>query len=166
MRAASRIRGMGWSLASARAWTRLGKTRSKTTPARLLGDALFVAAAFVQGGFQEGGSRSGATQEGRATKEQVEGAEAVLVVGCQQGLEVGFVEGGGAGAGLLVVETPNRAVGEDAPAEFAIGDGIGASRGSEGSGRGVRRPGFPCPVPRVSRGRRKRLSSARARASR
>ena len=47
-----------------------------------LGDALFVAAAFVQGGFQKGGGRSGAAYERRATKEQVEGAEAVLVVGC------------------------------------------------------------------------------------
>ena len=66
----------------------------------------------------------------------MEGAEGVLVVGLEEGLEVGFVEGGGAGAGFLVVETPNRAVGEDAPAEMAVGDGVGGGEVAKDLGVG------------------------------
>ena len=66
----------------------------------------------------------------------MEGAEGVLVVGVEEGLEVGFVVGGGAGAGFLVVEPPDGAVGEDAPAEVAVGDGIGGGEVAKDLGVG------------------------------
>ena len=101
-----------------------------------LGDALLVTLALVEGGLDEAGGGAGAAQKGGAAKEQVEGAEGILVVGLEEGLEVGFVEGGGARAGFLVVEPPDGAVGEDAPAEVAVGDGFGGGQVAQDLGVG------------------------------
>ena len=101
-----------------------------------LGDALLVAAALLKGGFDEGGGGARRAQEGGATKEEVEGAKGVLVVGLEEGLEVGFVKGGGAGAGFLVVEAPDGAVGEDAPAEIAVGGDFGVAKVAKDLGVG------------------------------
>ena len=97
---------------------------------------LFVAAAFRQRRFQKRGGRAGAAYEGRPTKQQVEGAQAVLIVGVEQRFQVGLVEGRSPGAGLLVVQAPDSAVGEDAPAELAVGDAVGGGEVTQDLGVG------------------------------
>ena len=53
------------------------------------------------------------------------GAQAVLVDGVEEGSEVGFVVRRGASTRLPAVEPPDSAVDEDAPAEIAAGDVLG-----------------------------------------
>ena len=62
--------------------------------------------------------------------------QCVFVVAVEQSWQVGFVVGGGAGAGLLVVEAPDGTVGEDAPAELAVGDVFGGGEVAKDLGVG------------------------------
>ena len=101
-----------------------------------LGDALFVAAALVEGGFQKGGGGARRAQKGRTAKEQVEGAEVVLVVGWRGGPGGRPRKAVARGRVLLVVEPPDGAVGENAPAEVAVGDGVGLAEVAKNLGVG------------------------------
>ena len=58
--------------------------------------------------------------EGGAAEEQAEGAQRAVVVRLGRGCEVGFVVAAGARAGAAVVEAPDAAVGQDAPADAPV----------------------------------------------
>ena len=58
--------------------------------------------------------------EGAAAEEQAEGAQGAAIVHLGRGFEVGFVVAAGARAGAAVVEAPDAAVGEDAPADAPV----------------------------------------------
>ena len=85
MRAASRIAGMGWSDLVGQGLEEAGIDAFEDDAREALGDALFVAAARRQCCLKKRGSRSWTSYEGGAAKEQVEGAEGVLVVGLEKG---------------------------------------------------------------------------------
>ncbi len=90
---------------------------------KILRDLLLVAPSLGQGRLQE--SSALARAEGVAAEQQVEGAQGVCVVGLEvAGLEdrrqVGFEIAAGAGPGAVVVEAPEAAVREDAPAQAAV----------------------------------------------
>ena len=86
------------------------------------GDLFFVAAAFGDGVFEEAGLGAVLGAEGGAAEEEAEGADGVEVVaGLEGGVEVDFVVAAGAGEGAAVVEAPDAAVGEDAPADASVG---------------------------------------------
>ena len=62
-----------------------------------------------------------------------------VVVGLEGGFKVDFVVAAGAGEGAAVVETPDAAVGEDAPADAAVRVDVGGGQVAEELG--VRRAG-------------------------
>ena len=85
--------------------------------------------------------------EGGSTKEEVEGAQAMeAVVGMESGFQVDFVVAAGAGEGAAVVETPDAAVGEDAPADAPVRVDVGGGKIAEDLA--VRRTGLVACVER------------------
>ena len=54
-----------------------------------------------------------------------------IVVGMESGFKVDFVVAAGAGEGATVVETPDAAVGEDAPADAAVRVDVGGGQVAE-----------------------------------
>ena len=58
------------------------------------------------------------------------------VGGIESGVEVDFVVAAGAGEGTAVVEAPDAAVGEDAPADAAVGVDVGGGEVAEDLGVG------------------------------
>ena len=81
--------------------------------------------------------------EGGAAEEEAEGAEGMgAVAGLEGGLEVDFVVAAGAGEGAAVVEAPDAAVSEDAPADAAVGVDVGGGEVAEDLGVGVSRSVF------------------------
>ena len=101
------------------------------------GDLFFVAAAFGDGVFEEAGQGAVLRAKGGAAEEEAEGAQAVgCVGGLESGVEVDFVVAAGAGEGAAVVEAPDAAVGEDAPADAAVGVDVGGGEVAEDLGVG------------------------------
>ncbi len=88
---------------------------------KIVGDLLFVAASFGESVLKKAGLGAVLWAEGGATEEQAEGAQAVeAVAGLARGFKVDLIVAAGAGEGAAVVETPDAAVGEDAPADAAV----------------------------------------------
>ena len=101
-----------------------------------MGDLFFVAAALGQGVLKEAGLRAMARAEGGAAKEQAEGAQAVGVLRADKGFQVYFVEAAGARAGAAVIEAPDAAIGEDAPADAPIRADVGGGQVAQDLGVG------------------------------
>ena len=95
-------------------------------------DLFSVAAAFGDRVFKEAGLGAMLGAEGGSTEEEAEGADGVVVaVGLEGGFKVDFVVAAGAGEGAAVVEAPDAAVGEDAPADAAVGADVGGGEVAE-----------------------------------
>ena len=105
-------------------------------------DLLLVAAPLSERGFQKGGLRPIPQVEGIPAEQQVERAEGVFVAGSQQGRQVGLVVAAGARPGAGVIQPPNAAVGQDAPAQAPVGDAIGGRQVSADLPVGGARPGL------------------------
>ena len=69
----------------------------------------------------------------------MKGAEVVFFAGVEQCGQIGLVVAAGTGPGAVVVETPDAAIGEDAPANAALRLDLGRRKVSEDLA--VRRPG-------------------------
>ena len=99
---------------------------------KIVCDLFFVAAAFGDGVFKEAGLGAMLGAEGGSTKEEAEGAQSMgVVVGLDGGCQVDFVVAAGAGEGAAVVETPDAAVGEDAPADAPVRVDVGGGKIAE-----------------------------------
>ena len=99
---------------------------------KIVCDLFFVAAAFGDGVFKEAGLGAMLRAEGGSTEEEAEGAQAMeAVVGMASGFQVDFVVAAGAGEGAAVVETPDAAVGEDAPADAPVRVDVGGGKIAE-----------------------------------
>ena len=99
---------------------------------KIVCDLFFVAAAFGDGVFKEAGLGAMLGAEGGSTEEEAEGAQAMeAVVGMDSGFQVDFVVAAGAGEGAAVVETPDAAVGEDAPADAPVRVDVGGGKIAE-----------------------------------
>ena len=104
-------------------------------------DLFFVAPAFGYGVFEEAGLRALLRAESGPAEEQAEGAQGVeAVVRVEGGFEVDFAITAGAGERAAVVETPDAAVGEDAPADAPVRADVG--RGQVAQDLAVRRTGL------------------------
>ena len=102
----------------------------------VLRDLLFVAAAFGEGVFEEACLRALLRAEGGTSEEQAEGAQAVFVLRVDERFKIDFVVAAGAGAGAAVVESPDAAVGEDAPADAAVRADVGGGEIAQELGMG------------------------------
>ena len=91
-------------------------------------DLLLVAPSLGERGFQEGGLSAALRREGRAAKQQVEGTQVVFTTGPEQGCQVGLPVTAGARPGVRVVEPPDGAVGQYAPTQASVGNGIGGGQ--------------------------------------
>ena len=100
-------------------------------------DLLFIATPLGQRVFQEGGRGVRLEHEGVAPEQQLKGPQIVVAARCQQVRQVDFEIAAGAGPRPLVVEAPDAAVGQDAPANPALGDRVG--RGEVAQNLAVRR---------------------------
>ena len=99
---------------------------------KIVCDLFFVAAAFGDGVFKEAGLGAMLGAEGGATEEEAEGAQSMgAVVGMESGFQVDFVVTAGARKGAAVVETPDAAVGEDAPADAPVRVDVGGGKIAE-----------------------------------
>ena len=103
---------------------------------KVIRDLLLVAAAFGEGILEQAGVGALLRAEGGAAKEQAEAAQAVGVLLMEEGFEVYLVEAAGAGAGAAVVEAPDAAVGEDAPADAPVGTDVGGGEVAQELGMG------------------------------
>ena len=86
----------------------------------ILGDLLLVASALGQGRFEEGLGGAFLGRERLPTEEQVEDPQVLLPAGFEQVRQVGFEVAARSGPGAVVVEPPDAAVGEHAPAQPAL----------------------------------------------
>ena len=77
-----------------------------------------------------------ARAEGGSAKEQAEGAQAVGVLRADKGFQVYFAVAAGAGAGAAVIEAPDAAIGEDAPADAPVRTDVGGGQVAEDLGVG------------------------------
>ena len=100
-------------------------------------DLLFIATPLGQRVFQEGGGGVRLEHEGVTPEQQLKGPQIVVAARCQQVRQVDFEIAAGAGPRPLVVEAPDAAVGQDAPANPALGDRVG--RGEVAQNLAVRR---------------------------
>ena len=99
---------------------------------KIVCDLFFVAAAFGDGVFKEAGLSAMLGAECGATKEEAEGANGMeAAVRPESGIKVDFVIAAGAGEGAAVVETPDAAVGEDAPADAPVRVDVGGGKIAE-----------------------------------
>ena len=99
---------------------------------KIVCDLFFVAAAFGDGVFKEAGLGAMLGAEGGSTEEQVKDANAMgAVVRMESGFQVYFVVTAGAGEGAAVIETPDAAVGEDAPADAPVRVDVGGGKIAE-----------------------------------
>ena len=130
----------------------------------VLGDLFLVAAASARASSRRQVCAPCWGLKAAPAKEQAEGAQAVRVLLADEGCQVDFVVGAGAGAGAAIVEAPDAAVGEDTPTDAPVRADVGGGEIAQelGMGRaGAARSSWS----RASRGRPKRLLSATARAS-
>ena len=74
--------------------------------------------------------------EGGTSEEQAEGAQAVFLLRVDERFKIDFVVAAGAGAGAAVVEAPDAAVGEDAPADAAVRADVGGGEIAQELGMG------------------------------
>ena len=86
----------------------------------ILGNLLLVAAAFGQGGFEEGLGGAFLRCGRLPAEEQVEDPQVLLPAGFEEVRQVGLEVAAGPRPGSVVVEAPNAAVGEQAPAQPAV----------------------------------------------
>ena len=104
-------------------------------------DLLFVAPAFGEGVLEKAGLRALLRAERGPAEEQAEGAQGVeAVVRLESGFEVDFAITAGAGERAAVIETPDAAVGEDAPADAPVRVDVGG--GQVAQDLAVRRAGL------------------------
>ncbi len=98
----------------------LGEDPLEDHAGEVLRDLLLVAPSLGQGRLDERAAL--ARDERLAAEEQVEGAQGVRIVGLEDRRQIGFEVAAGAGPGAVVVEPPDAAVCEDAPAQPPVRD--------------------------------------------
>ena len=98
----------------------LGEDPLEDHAGEVLRDLLLVAPSLGQGRLDERAAL--ARDERLAAEEQVEGAQGVRIVGLEDRFQIGFEVAAGAGPGAVVVEPPDAAVAEDAPAQPSVRD--------------------------------------------
>ena len=123
--AASLLRGVGEGLDERR------EDALEDHPRQILGDLLLVAAALGQGRFEEGLGGAFLGRERFPAEEQVEDEQILFAAGCEQVRQVSLEVAAGPGPGAVVVEAPDAAVGEQAPAQAALRLDLGGGQVAE-----------------------------------
>ena len=114
-------------------------------PRQILGDLLLVAAALGQGRLEEGLGGAFLGREGLPAEEQVEDPQVLFPAGREQVRQVGLEVAAGPGPGAVVVEAPDAAVGQHAPAQPTLRLDLG--RGQVAEDLAVRGPGVESGLP-------------------
>ena len=102
----------------------IGEDAPEDHSGKVFSHPLFVAAALGNGIVEKGGCGARLQREGIPPEEEREGAQGVVIALFHHSLDIRLIEGVGAGAGAEIVEPPDGAVGQNAPANAPIGSAL------------------------------------------
>ena len=123
-----------------------GKHALKHHPRKVLRDLFLIAAPLGQCRFEKRGRGPSLEREGCAAKQQVKDAEIIFPAGREQVGQIDFKVAAGTRPGAVIVEPPDPAIGQNAPANAPFRRDLGRRQVPEDLP--VRRP---APLPAVER---------------